>query len=160
MRGSIALLGLCLLGAVALAAPRPAAAAPPGDDDAVARGSKKKDKDKEEEPTPAPEEAADTTVMRSNRMEFDERLVKGQSASSGAVYLFKRVPRHLPGLVPMRRSYRARIVEPVLGERELKPAVYSTEVEDVEYAPAGDEQPDEGGRNGSSRASDGRGGRK
>jgi hypothetical protein len=25
----------------------------------------------------------------------------------------------------MRRSYRKRIVEPVLGERELKPAVYS-----------------------------------
>ena len=75
------------------------------------------------------------SVRRSNRMEFDERLVKGQAASSGAVYLFKRVPRHLPGLVPMRRSYRARIVEPVLGERELKPAVYSTEVEE-EPAPA------------------------
>jgi hypothetical protein len=65
------------------------------------------------------------SVRRSNRMEFDERLVKGQAAKSGAVYLFKRVPRRLPGLVPMRRSYRKRIVEPVLGERELKPAVYS-----------------------------------
>jgi hypothetical protein len=65
------------------------------------------------------------TVRRSNRMEFDERLVKGQAAKSGAVYLFERAPRRLPGLVPMRRSYRKRIVEPVLGERELKPAVYS-----------------------------------
>ena len=65
------------------------------------------------------------SVRRSNRMEFDERLVKGQAAKSGAVYLFERAPRRLPGLVPMRRSYRKRIVEPVLGERVLKPAVYS-----------------------------------
>jgi hypothetical protein len=48
-----------------------------------------------------------------------------QAAKSGAVYLFERAPRRLPGLVPMRRSYRKRIVEPVLGEREIKPAVYS-----------------------------------
>jgi len=65
------------------------------------------------------------TLSRSGRMEFDERLVKGQAAKSGAVYLFKRMPRRLPGLVPMRRSYRRRIVEPVLGDRELKPAVFS-----------------------------------
>jgi hypothetical protein len=61
------------------------------------------------------------SLRRSGRVEFDERLVKGQAAKSGAVYLFKRVPRRLPGLVPMRRSYRRRIVEPVLGEREIKP---------------------------------------
>jgi hypothetical protein len=71
------------------------------------------------------------------------------------VYLFKRVPRHLPGLVPMRRSYRARIVEPVLGERELKPAVYSTEVEDEDDAPA----PAKKDKNGSSDAKSKRGGR-
>jgi hypothetical protein len=76
------------------------------------------------------------SVRRSNRMEFDERLVKGQAAKSGAVYLFKRVPRRLPGLVPMRRSYRKRIVEPVLGERELKPAVYSEEPADEPTADA------------------------
>ena len=77
-------------------------------------------------------EEADTAVTedggswrRSNRMEFDERLVKGQTASSGAVYLFKRVPRNLPGLVPLRRSYRSSIVEPVLGDRELQPAIHS-----------------------------------
>jgi hypothetical protein len=71
----------------------------------------------------------DGGMRRSNRMEFDERLVKGQAAKSGAVYLFKRVPRHLPGLVPMRRSYRRRIVLPVLGQQILKPARYSFEVE-------------------------------
>lgn len=72
---------------------------------------------------------SDGGMRRSNRMEFDERLVKGQAAKSGAVYLFKRVPRHLPGLVPMRRSYRDRIVQPVLGKHPLKPARYSFEVE-------------------------------
>jgi hypothetical protein len=72
------------------------------------------------------ENTGDGSLRRSNRMEFDERLVKGQAAKSGAVYLFKRVPRRLPGLVPMRRSYRRRIVEPVLGVRELKPLDYTT----------------------------------
>jgi len=60
-----------------------------------------------------------TSLVRSNKMEFDERLVKGQAAKSGAVYLFKRVPRTLPELVAMRRSYRRRITEPLLGERAL-----------------------------------------
>jgi hypothetical protein len=54
--------------------------------------------------------------------------VKGQAAKSGAVYLFKRMPRRLPGLVPLRRSYRSRIVEPILGPVELKPATFSNEV--------------------------------
>ncbi len=72
-------------------------------------------------------QAQEGSLRRSGRMEFDERLVKGQAAKSGAVYLFKRTPRRLPGLVPMRRSYRKRIVEPVLGQRELKPAQFSTE---------------------------------
>lgn len=73
-------------------------------------------------------------LQRSGRMEFDERLIKGQAAQSGAVYLFKRVPRQLPGLVPLRRSYRKRIVEPVLGLRPLKPVVYSA-LEDGSTAP-------------------------
>ena len=67
-------------------------------------------------------------LRRPGRMEFDERLIKGQAAKSGAVYLFKRIPRHLPGLVPMRRSYRSRIVEPILGAVPLKPARYSYEI--------------------------------
>lgn len=72
---------------------------------------------------PAEPEMADTSgtpLRRSNRMDFDERLVKGQGARSGAVYLFKRTPRELPELVSLRSSYRDRIVEPVLGERAIK----------------------------------------
>ena len=98
--------------------------------------SEKKDDTAEPQEEPSDDSATDSSVpaggsssmgsmRRSSRMEFDERLVKGQTAKSGAVYLFKRVPRKLPGLVPMRRSYRERIVRPVLGERRLKPVVYS-----------------------------------
>ena len=75
---------------------------------------------------------ADGSLRRSNRMEFDERLVKGQVAKSGAVYLFKRVPRRLPGLVGQRRSYRKRIVLPVLGHRKLKRVVYSKKKEELD----------------------------
>jgi hypothetical protein len=78
-------------------------------------------------PEPAPAEEQAGMLQRSNRMEFDERLIRGQGAASGAVYLFDRAPRELPGLVPLRRSYRDEIVEPILGDRELKPAVYSTD---------------------------------
>jgi hypothetical protein len=74
------------------------------------------------------DDGSEGALRSSRRMEFDERLVKGQAAKSGAVYLFKRIPRRLPGLVPLRRSYRRRIVEPVLGGTELKPARYSFEV--------------------------------
>lgn len=70
-------------------------------------------------------QAEQGALRRSGRMEFDERLVKGQAAKSGAVYLFKRVPRRLPDLVPLRTSYRKRIVEPVLGDRELKQGMIS-----------------------------------
>lgn len=95
--------------------------------DEEAEGADTEPGDEEPPPSIAPpkEESAMDSLQRSGRMEFDERLVKGQAAKSGAVYLFKRVPRRLPGLVPMRRSYRKRIVAPVLGDRELKPVVVS-----------------------------------
>jgi hypothetical protein len=97
------------------------------DPNPYANGSEERAGDEEEEPKGILSEGTtgDGALRRSNRMEFDERLVKGQAAKSGAVYLFKRVPRRLPGLVPMRKSYRRRIVEPVLGQRKLKPATYS-----------------------------------
>jgi hypothetical protein len=92
------------------------------------------------EPAPAAEEQTGS-LQRSSRMEFDERLIRGQGAASGAVYLFDRAPRELPGLVPLRRSYREEIVEPILGDRELKPAVYSTDDVGVEldWAPVSHE---------------------
>jgi hypothetical protein len=64
------------------------------------------------------------SLRRSDRMEFDARLVRGQKATSGAVYLFQRAPRPLPPLVVLEQSYLDRIVEPVLGpdKQELKEA--------------------------------------
>ncbi|MEM6931551.1 MAG: hypothetical protein AAF602_31765 [Myxococcota bacterium] len=73
--------------------------------------------------TPAPEPAptaAEPAPSQSDTLSFDERVVKGQVAA-GSVYLFQRKPRVLPGLVPVRRSYRTAIIEPLLGERTRKP---------------------------------------
>ncbi len=60
-----------------------------------------------------------TDIASSGRLSFDERVVRGQVAA-GSVYLFQRKPRALPGLVPVRRSYRAQIVEPLLAERAAR----------------------------------------
>jgi len=65
------------------------------------------------------QDETDASAAPSNTLTFDERLVRGQVAA-GSVYLFQRKPRALPGLVPVRRSYRAEIVEPLLGDRGPK----------------------------------------
>ena len=57
--------------------------------------------------------AAGPVLRRSNRMEFDGRLIKGERAA-GAVYLFHRVPRKLPALLNLQRDELDRIVWPVL----------------------------------------------
>lgn len=62
------------------------------------------------------------SLRRSDRMEFDARLVRGQKATSGAVYLFQRAPRALPPLVVLEQSYLDRIVDPVLGTEESEGA--------------------------------------
>ncbi|PIE15103.1 MAG: hypothetical protein CSA66_08230 [Proteobacteria bacterium] len=72
---------------------------------------------------------ASPVLQRSNRMELDARLVRGETPRSGAVYLFQRAPRRLPPLVTLRQSYLDDIVVPVLGphtgaatEAQAKPA--------------------------------------
>lgn len=75
-----------------------------------------------QEPPPAtspatpPTEPTEAPATDSGRLSFDDRVVKGQVAA-GSVYLFQRNPRALPALVPVRRSYRAEIVGPLLAER-------------------------------------------
>lgn len=56
------------------------------------------------------------SLQRSNRMEFDARLIRGETAGSGAVFLFQRAPRALPSMVPLRKSYLQGTVDEVLGE--------------------------------------------
>lgn len=53
-------------------------------------------------------------LRRSDRMEFDARLIRGERAS-GAVFLFQRTPRRLPSMVERRRTYLEESVRSVLG---------------------------------------------
>lgn len=54
-------------------------------------------------------------LQRSDRMEFDARLIRGERAS-GAVFLFQRTPRQLPSMVERRRTYLRESVRTLLGE--------------------------------------------
>lgn len=68
----------------------------------------------------ATEEIEEEGPLRSGRLEFDDRVVKGERAS-GAVVLFDRAPRSLPPLVPVRAHFRTWMVDPVLGTIEVLP---------------------------------------
>jgi hypothetical protein len=60
-------------------------------------------------------------LQRGTRLEFDGRLVQGQTARSGAVYLFERARSELRSMVRERQSYRDEIVKTVFpeGGREI-----------------------------------------
>ena len=88
---------------------------------------KKKEEAKEEEATnEAPEDDEDNgatqsaTLQRGNRMEFDGRLIRGETAGSGAVFLFQRAPRPLPSMVIKRDSYLGGTVRTVFGGKGLE----------------------------------------
>jgi hypothetical protein len=55
-------------------------------------------------------------VQRESKIEFDERLVQGQTAS-GAIYLFQRGESEFNSMVRLPASFRARTVETVLGDK-------------------------------------------
>jgi cytoskeletal protein RodZ len=57
-------------------------------------------------------------TQRSNRMEFDARLVYGETAGSGAVILFERGQRHLPPLTKQRTKFLSATTEPVFGKKD------------------------------------------
>ncbi len=89
----------------------------------VAQKKKKKKKVEEEPPkeeASGGEEAPSGSLRRSNRMEFDARLIRGETAGSGAVFLFQRAPRALPSMVPLRTSYLKDTVHRTLGNRGQK----------------------------------------
>lgn len=80
-------------------------------------------------PTSAPPSAApsaagseDSRVLqRGERIEFDARLIQGQTAKAGAVYLFERASSNLRSMVKDRSSFRDRIVRTVFpGDTEAK----------------------------------------
>ena len=50
------------------------------------------------------------TVRQESRIEFDERMLRGQSAS-GVIYLFQRSPSEFKSIVQVPDSFRARTLE-------------------------------------------------
>ena len=50
------------------------------------------------------------TVRQESRIEFDERMLRGQSAS-GVIYLFQRSPSEFKSIVQVPDSFRPRTVE-------------------------------------------------
>lgn len=99
-----------------------------------AASAKKSAKDKAPKDKPAPEDApADEgeptstapagagsedsrALKRGERIEFDARLIQGQTAKAGAVYLFERASSNLRSMVKDRVSFRDRIVRTVFPE--------------------------------------------
>jgi|GEM_PF-1542224 hypothetical protein len=54
-----------------------------------------------------------TGFKRPSRMEFDERLIMGQSLKSGAVYLFERKDSEIQSMLRIRKDYRKELLEPI-----------------------------------------------
>ena len=46
-------------------------------------------------------------------MEFDERLIMGQSLKSGALYLFERKDSEIQTMLKIRRDYRQELLAPL-----------------------------------------------
>jgi hypothetical protein len=73
-------------------------------------------------PTPAPGGAKGDeegrSLQRGERVEFDARLIQGQTAKAGAVYLFARVPTNLKSMVRERTTFREKIVRTVYPDQE------------------------------------------
>ncbi|WP_133621826.1 hypothetical protein [Bradymonas sediminis] len=59
--------------------------------------------------------SATPSLRRGNRMEFDARLIRGESAGSGAVFLFQRAQRPLPSMINKRNSFLRDTVDTLLG---------------------------------------------
>ncbi len=76
-------------------------------------------------PAPAPSGGKDDeegrSLQRGERVEFDARLIQGQTAKAGAVYLFARVPTNLKSMVRERTTFREKIVRTVYPDQEDAP---------------------------------------
>lgn len=94
-------------------APKPAAKPTPKAASKHAPASTAGEKATKPEPsaatTPSTASAAHQVVERESRIEFDERMVKGQSAA-GAIYLFQRAPTEFKSIVEVPESFRSRTV--------------------------------------------------
>ncbi len=50
------------------------------------------------------------------RINFDERLIKGQTAKAGSVYIYQRQAIEIRSLVDLKRSWRAKVIRTVFAE--------------------------------------------
>ena len=114
-------LAALLMGGLSLAVPEAALASPSA---AVCKRKRRKKKNRKPEreapppraevpPTPPPATDDTRELRRGERVEFDARLIQGQTAKAGAVYLFERVSSNLRSMVRGRKSFRDKIVRPV-----------------------------------------------
>lgn len=53
------------------------------------------------------------SLKRARHMEFDERLIMGQSLKSGALYLFERKDSEIQTMLKVRRDYRQELLAPL-----------------------------------------------
>ncbi len=53
------------------------------------------------------------SLKRARHMEFDERLIMGQSLKSGALYLFERKDSEIQSMLKIRRDYRQELLAPL-----------------------------------------------
>ncbi len=133
------LLKLGALVALTLGLVGPAAAALPGaeqarrwradadtDEQVVARrGRKRRAKKKKATPTPAaapaapapaPAESGGGVMTRRrgpSRVDFDDRLIQGQTNKSGAIYIFERKSSELHSMVRRRTTFREEILRSI-----------------------------------------------
>jgi hypothetical protein len=56
---------------------------------------------------------AKPSLKRARHMEFDERLIMGQSLKSGALYLFERKDSEIQTMLKIRRDYRQELLAPL-----------------------------------------------
>lgn len=60
------------------------------------------------------------SLRRSNKMEFDARLIRGETAGTGAVVLFDRGQRELPALTDERTGFLDATIREVYGDTHAK----------------------------------------
>ncbi|MEW6441115.1 MAG: hypothetical protein AB1640_09305 [bacterium] len=52
-------------------------------------------------------------LKRAGRIDFDERLIMGQSLKAGAIYLFERKDSEIRSMIRIRKDYRKELLEPI-----------------------------------------------
>jgi hypothetical protein len=81
----------------------------------LAQSSRRADKgEKALKPDPAEAPAPLMTPRGPTRIDFDDRLVQGQTNKLGAVYLYQRKTPAQPSLLARRQSFRAEITRDLL----------------------------------------------